>query len=56
VRLLVVEDDLKVANLVQRSLIREGHAVDVVHTGPDALWMAGEVAYDAIVLDIGLPG
>jgi len=56
VRLLVVEDDLKMAALVRRGLIEEGAAVDVARTGEDALWMAAAAPYDAVVLDVMLPG
>jgi two-component system, OmpR family, response regulator len=55
-RLLVVEDEPKLGALIVRALRAEGHAVDLSETGEDALWRAGSVAYDAIVLDIGLPG
>lgn len=55
-RVLVVEDELKMASLIRRGLIEEGHAADVARTGEDALWMAGATAYDAIVLDVMLPG
>jgi two-component system, OmpR family, response regulator len=55
-RLLVVEDDPKMAALVQRGLREAGFAVDAAATGEDALWMAGARPYDAIVLDIMLPG
>jgi two-component system OmpR family response regulator len=55
VRVLVVDDDVKVADLIRRALARDGHAVDVVHTGADAVWMATEVDYGAIVLDVGIP-
>ena len=44
------------AELLARGLREEGHAVDVAGTGEDALWMARAVAYDAIVLDVMLPG
>jgi two-component system, OmpR family, response regulator len=44
------------ASLLRRGLTEEGHAVDVARTGDDALWMAGAVEYDAIVLDLMLPG
>ncbi|MGQ0743831.1 MAG: response regulator transcription factor [Acidimicrobiales bacterium] len=54
-RVLVADDDAEVRLLLQRSLGRAGHAVDVVGKGDDALWMAGEVAYDAIVLDVNMP-
>jgi DNA-binding response OmpR family regulator len=56
VRVLVVEDEKKVAAAVRRGLEAEGFAVDVALTGTDGLWMATENAYDAIVLDIMLPG
>jgi two-component system, OmpR family, response regulator len=56
VRILVVEDELKMASLLRRGLVEEGHAVDVARTGDDALWMAGAAEYDAIVLDLMLPG
>jgi two-component system OmpR family response regulator len=55
-RLLVVEDEPKLGPLIVRALRAEGHAVDLSETGEDALWRAGSVAYDAIVLDVGLPG
>jgi two-component system OmpR family response regulator len=55
-RILVVEDELKMASLVRRGLTEEGHAADVAATGEDALWMAEAHAYDAIVLDVMLPG
>ena len=44
------------ADLLARGLREEGHAVDVARTGEDALWMAGAVPYEAIVLDVMLPG
>ena len=55
-RLLVVEDEVKMANLLTRGLEEEGHAVDVARRGEDALWMARTAPYDAIVLDVMLPG
>jgi two-component system OmpR family response regulator len=55
-RLLVVEDEPKLGALIVRALRAEGHAVDLCETGEDALWRAGARAYDAIVLDVGLPG
>lgn len=55
-RLLVVEDDIRMARLIQRGLQEEGHAVDVVGDGPDAVWAATENPYAAIVLDVMLPG
>jgi two-component system OmpR family response regulator len=55
-RVLIVEDELKMASLVRRGLVEEGHAADVAVRGEDALWMAGAHPYDAIVLDVVLPG
>ena len=54
-RVLVVEDETKMAGLLKRGLEEENHAVDVARTGGDALWLAGELEYDAIVLDVMLP-
>jgi two-component system OmpR family response regulator len=56
VRVLVVEDERKLAELLGRGLREEGHAVDVTASGEDAVWMARSVDYDAIVLDVMLPG
>jgi two-component system OmpR family response regulator len=56
VRVLIVEDEAKMAALLRRGLTREGMAVDVASTGEDARWMAEATAYDAIVLDVVLPG
>lgn len=55
-RVLVVEDEVKMASLVRRGLRADGMAADVAITGEDALWMAGATEYDAIVLDVMLPG
>jgi two-component system OmpR family response regulator len=55
VRVLVVEDEAKMADLLERALQREGYAVDTVGTGVDALWLASECDYDAIVLDVMIP-
>ena len=55
-RILVVEDELKMASLLQRGLVEEAHATDVARTGGDALVLARAVEYDAIVLDVMLPG
>jgi two-component system, OmpR family, response regulator len=55
-RILIVEDDVKMAGLVRRGLQEDGHAVDLAGVGEDALWMAGSVEYDAVVLDLMLPG
>jgi DNA-binding response OmpR family regulator len=56
VRLLIVEDELRLASALQRGLSAEGFTVDVAHTGPDGLHAARENAYDALILDIMLPG
>ena len=55
-RVLVVEDEVKMSGLLKRGLTEEGHAADVARTGDDAIWMAVAVDYDAIVLDVMLPG
>jgi two-component system OmpR family response regulator len=56
VRVLIVEDQPKLAELLARGLREEGHAADVADRGEDALWMARAASYDVIVLDIMLPG
>jgi len=56
VRVLIVEDEVKMAALIRRGLREEGLAVDVAIRGEDALWMAQATAYDAVVLDVMLPG
>ena len=55
-RVLIVEDEKKVAAAIRRGLEAEGFAADVALTGTDGLWMASENPYDVIVLDIMLPG
>ena len=55
-RLLVVEDEARQAAALKRGLEAEGFAVDVASTGIDGLWLATEQPYDAIVLDVMLPG
>jgi two-component system, OmpR family, response regulator len=55
-RVLIVEDEVKMASLIRRGLRREGIAADVAIKGEDALWMAEATEYDAIVLDLMLPG
>lgn len=55
-RILVVEDEPKMSGLLKRGLAGEGLATDVAATGEDAIWMAGSRPYDAIVLDVMLPG
>ncbi|MEV4167878.1 MULTISPECIES: response regulator transcription factor [unclassified Nonomuraea] len=54
-RVLLVEDEERLADLVKGGLAGEGFAVDVAHDGRDGLWMATENAYDVIVLDVMLP-
>jgi two-component system OmpR family response regulator len=59
VRVLVVEDEVNLAETIRDGLGGEGFTVDLVHTGVDGLWAATETphgAYDAIMLDIMLPG
>ena len=55
-RVLIVEDELKMASLIRRGLGEEGYAVDLAPNGQDALVRAGATEYDAIVLDVMLPG
>ena len=55
-RLLVVEDDVKLIRALQRGLQREGYAVDIAGTGDEALAQARSYDYDAVVLDVMLPG
>jgi len=55
-RILVVEDDLRLSGLLRRGLGERGNAADVASSGEDALWMAKAHRYDAIVLDVMLPG
>lgn len=55
-RLLVVDDEPRLAEGLRRGLEAEGFAVDVAHTGTDGLWLAREQEYAAILLDIMLPG
>ena len=54
-RVLVVEDEVKMAGLLRRGLQEEGYAVDIAPTGSKAVWAATEIPYDAIVLDVMLP-
>ena len=55
-RVLVVEDEKRLAQGLKKGLDADGFATDVVHDGADGLWMARENPYDAVVLDIMLPG
>lgn len=54
--MLVVEDDRRMAGLLRRGLEEGGYAVDLAGDGPEGLWYATENQYDAIVLDVMLPG
>src|SRR5882724_10009489 len=56
VRVLIVEDESRMAALLRGGLTREGLVADVAATGEDALWLAAAHDYDAIVLDVLLPG
>ncbi len=55
-RVLVVEDEKKTASFIRKALQSEGHAVDVLHDGSDALAAVGATPFDVVVLDIMLPG
>jgi two-component system OmpR family response regulator len=55
-RILIVEDEVKLAGLIRRGLREDGMAADVAVKGEDAVWMAGATEYDAIVLDLLLGG
>jgi two-component system, OmpR family, response regulator len=55
-RVLVVEDEIRMSRVLKRGLEEEGHAVDLAGDGPEGLWLATENEYAAIVLDVMLPG
>ena len=55
-RVLIVEDERKLAELLARGLREEGHAADIAARGEDAVWMAEAAPFDVIVLDVMLPG
>jgi len=55
-RILIVEDERQMAEVLRRGLSEEGHAVDVAQTGPDGLAMATSDSFDVIILDVMLPG
>ena len=55
-RILIVEDQAKLAAVLRHGLQQNGLAADIAASGEDALWMAGATEYDAILLDIRLPG
>jgi len=54
-RILLIEDDERLTTTLASSLGSEGYAVDVASTAEDGRWMATEIPYDAVVLDVGLP-
>jgi two-component system, OmpR family, response regulator len=55
-RVLLVEDKVKLAAILARGLRKEGLSADVATTGEEALWMAASTPYDAMILDVMLPG
>ncbi len=55
-RVLIVEDEVKLASIIRRGMRAHGVGADVAVRGEDALWMAGSTAYAAVVLDVMLPG
>lgn len=55
-KILLVEDDRKVARFIAKGLKEEGFVVDVASTGDDALWMVGSFPYDLLIVDLMLPG
>jgi two-component system OmpR family response regulator len=56
VRVLVVEDKVKLASLLRTGLRKEGMAADIATSGEQAIWMAASTPYDAVILDVMLPG
>jgi two-component system, OmpR family, response regulator len=54
-RVLVVEDDVAMSDLLRRALTKEGYAVDTVDNGTDAIWSITETDYDVVVLDVMIP-
>jgi two-component system OmpR family response regulator len=56
VRVLIVEDKVKLATVLRGGLRKEGLAADIAATGEEAVWMAATTPYDAVVLDVMLPG
>jgi two-component system OmpR family response regulator len=56
VRVLVVEDEVKLASVIRKALKEDGLLADVAVRGEDALWMAAATPYDVVVLDVNLPG
>jgi DNA-binding response OmpR family regulator len=56
VKLLLVDDDARLANALRRGLTAEGFSVEIAADGPEGLWRAREGGYDLVLLDIMLPG
>lgn len=56
VRILVIEDDARMRDLIARGLREDGHAVDALGDGREAAAYLGSAAYDALILDVNLPG
>lgn len=54
-RLLLVEDDLELVQILQRDLVKAGYAIDIARDGVEAEYMGREGVYDLVVLDLGLP-
>jgi two-component system OmpR family response regulator len=54
-RVLVVEDEIKLAKAIREALMADGQLADVAINGEDALWMAGATPYDVVCLDVNLP-
>ncbi|MDQ1477319.1 MAG: two-component system, OmpR family, response regulator [Actinomycetota bacterium] len=55
-RLLIVEDEVRMAALLRRGFVEEGYAVDIANNGTDAVWLATEATFDTLILDVMLPG
>ena len=55
-RVLIVEDQLKLANVLRSGMRKHGVVADLVRCGEDAVWMAGATRYDVVTLDVMLPG
>ena len=55
-KVLLIEDDAKIATAVRRGLVAEGFSVEIASDGDDGAWLAAEGAFDLIVLDLMLPG
>jgi len=56
VRVLIIEDEVKLAALIRKALREQGMLADVAVNGEDAVWMAAATPYEVIVLDVNLPG